>query len=92
MVSLDECKNYLKVDTDDDDTLIEILMDASIRIVKDMLRVEDFKSFKKKEKDQIKTAIFYTLHFLYDERGNANHKDLMLTLRSLLFNLREVQF
>lgn len=92
MVNLEECKNYLKVDTDDDDTLIEILKDASIRIVKDMLRVEDFKSFKAKEKEQIKIAIFYTLHFLYDERGNANHKDLMLTLRALLFNLREVKF
>lgn len=92
MVNLDECKNYLKVDTDDDDSLIEILKDASIRIVKDMLRVEDFKSFRAKEKEQIKTAIFYTLHFLYDERGNANHKDLMLTLRALLFNLREVKF
>lgn len=92
MVTIDECKNYLKVDTDDDDNLIEILMDASIRIVKDMLRVEDFTTFKKKEKQQIRTAIFYTLHFLYDERGNANHKDLMLTLRALLSNLREVKF
>ena len=91
-VTIDECKNYLKVDTDDDDNLIEILMDASIRIVKDMLRVEDFTTFKKKEKQQIRTAIFYTLHFLYDERGNANHKDLMLTLRALLSNLREVKF
>lgn len=92
MVSLDECKNYLKVETDDDDSLIEILMDASIRIVKDMLRVDDFKEFKKKEKQQIKTAIFYTLRFLYNERGNADHKDLMLTLRALLSNLRRPEF
>lgn len=92
MVSLDECKNYLKVETDDDDSLIEILMDASIRIVKDMLRVEDFKDFKKKEKQQIKAGIFYTLRFLYNERGNADHKDLMLTLRALLSNLRRPEF
>ena len=92
MVSLDECKNYLKVETDDDDSLIEILMDASIRIVKDMLRVEDFKDFKKKEKKQIKAGIFYTLRFLYNERGNADHKDLMLTLRALLSNLRRPEF
>lgn len=92
MVSLDECKNYLKVETDDDDSLIEILMDASVRIVKDMLRVEDFKDFKKKEKQQIKASIFYTLRFLYNERGNADHKDLMLTLRALLSNLRRPEF
>ena len=92
MVSLDECKNYLKVETDDDDSLIEILMDASIRIVKDMLRVEDFKDFKKKEKQQIKAGIFYTRRFLYNERGNADHKDLMLTLRALLSNLRRPEF
>ena len=92
MVSIDECKNYLKVETDDDDSLIEILMDASVRIVKDMLRVEDFSNFKKKEKQEIKTAIFYTLRFLYDERGKANIKDLKLTIRSLLSNLRSVEF
>ena len=92
MVSLDECKNYLKVETDDDDSLIEILMDASIRIVKDMLRVEDFKDFKKKEKSLIKVAIFYALHFLYEGRGNANHHELMKTIRSLLSGLRSVEF
>ena len=92
MVSIDECKNYLKVETDDDDSLIEILMDASVRIVQDMLRVEDFSNFKKKEKQEIKTAIFYTLRFLYDERGKANIKDLKLTIRSLLSNLRSVEF
>jgi len=92
MVTLDECKLYLKVDTNDDDALIEILMEASERIVKDTLRVENFADFKKREKQQIKTAIFYTLHFLYDERGNANHNDLKLTLRALLSNLRREAF
>ena len=57
-----------------------------------MLRVEDFSNFKKKEKQEIKTAIFYTLRFLYDERGKANIKDLKLTIRSLLSNLRSVEF
>ena len=92
MVTIDDCKEYLKVDTSDDDNLIKILMDASTKIVKDILRVEDFKDFNKNEKQEIRTAIFYTLHFLYDERGNANHNDLMITLRALLSNLREAKF
>ena len=92
MVTLDECKNYLKVETNDDDTLIESMMNASIKEVKDMLRVDDFKSFKKKEKEEIRVAIFYTLHFLYYGRGNADHNDLMLTLRALLSNLRRAEF
>ncbi len=92
MVTLDEARNYLKVDTTDDDNLIEDCLDASIRYVKDILRVDDFKDFKKKEKSLIKVAIFYSLHFLYEGRGNANHHELMKTIRSLLSGLRSVEF
>ena len=92
MVTLDEAKNYLKVDASDDDAFIEDCVDASIRYVKDMLRVEDFKEFKKKEKSLIKVAIFYAIHFLYEGRGNADHHKLMKTIRSLLSGLRSVEF
>ena len=92
MVTLDEAKNYLKVDTDLDDALIEDCLNGAIRYVKDILRVEDFKDFKKKEKSLIKVAIFYALHFLYEGRGNADHHELMKTIRSLLSGLRSVKF
>lgn len=89
MVTLQEAKDYLKVDTDDDDSLITILLDASERIVMDLLRVD---TLENETNNQVKDAIFYALHYLYDERGNANHNELMLTLRALLSNLREVKF
>ena len=92
MVTLDEARNYLKVDTNDDDALIEDCLNASTRFVKDILRVDTFKEFKKKEKALIKVAIFYSLHFLYEGRGNANHHELMKTIRALLSGIRSVEF
>lgn len=37
----------------------------------------------------LRTAVFYTLGYLYEHREEADHRDLTLTLRSLLFSIRE---
>ena len=37
-------------------------------------------------------AELYTVAYLYEHREEANHHDLMLTLRALLFGIREVTF
>ena len=39
-----------------------------------------------------RTAVLYTLGYLYEHREEADHHDLTLTLRSLLFSLREGVF
>ena len=41
MVTLDEMKNYLRVDYEDDDALIENLIAAAKRQCKDILRTDD---------------------------------------------------
>ena len=37
----------------------------------------------------LKMAILYALGYLYEHRENADHHDLAITLRSLLFGIRE---
>lgn len=37
----------------------------------------------------LKAAVFYTLGYLYEHREEADHHDLILTLRSILFAVRE---
>ena len=37
-------------------------------------------------------AILYALGYLYEHRDEADHKQLMLTLRSILFAVREGVF
>ena len=41
LVTLEEMKNYLRVDYDDDDSLIETLIASAKRIRMDILRVDD---------------------------------------------------
>ncbi len=41
IVSLEEMKQYLRVDYDDDDSLIQYLLNSAIQICKDILRTDD---------------------------------------------------
>ena len=43
IVDLEEIKNVMKVDNNDDDKTIETLLNANISLVKSILRVDDFK-------------------------------------------------
>ncbi len=89
MVSLDEAKNYLRIDGDDDDALIETLLNTAIQLCADISRCDN-EEFSKSALS--KTAVLYTLGYLYEHREDADHHDLILTLRSLLFSLREGVF
>ena len=40
-------------------------------------------------RENLRTGMLYTLGYLYEHREEADHHDLVLTLRSLLFAVRE---
>lgn len=40
----------------------------------------------------MKVANLYAVAYLYEHREEADHKELMLSLRDLLFGVREVKF
>lgn len=90
LVSLDEMKEYLRVDFDDDDSLIEHLICSAERICMDILRIDSKAELEIAENN--KTAILYTVAYLYEHRENADHHSLMLTLRALLFGSRKEGF
>ena len=92
IVSLEECKKHLKIDSDDDDTVVERCMNAGISMVKSMLRVDDFTTFNKVEKDQIRNAIYYAASYLYDFRENKDSTMLDLNLRGMLNTIRDIKF
>ena len=89
MITLDEAKNYLRVDGADDDGLIESLVHTAYKLCLDVARCEkeEFESSYLS-----KTAMLYSIGYLYEHREEADHKALTLTLRSLLFPLREGVF
>lgn len=90
LITLEEMKNYLRVDFDDDDALIETLITAATRICMDILRTENLDELSACE--NAKAAIFYTATYLYEHREEADHHALTLTLRSLLFGARKEVF
>jgi len=87
MVTLDEAKTYLRVDFDDEDDLIEGLIASAENMVRDIARMESA-DFEASDDPDIKVAIYYALAYLYEHREEADHHELVITLRSLLFNVR----
>lgn len=108
LVSLDEAKTYLRVDSSDEDALIGILISSAERLCSDVARLDDDKwsivsgetenegTFTDEELERIrevmKVAILYTLGYLFEHREEADHHDLVMTLRNLLFAIREGVF
>lgn len=90
VVTLEEMKNYLRVDYDDDDSLIESIIRASEKICMDVARMDDAGEFAAVANAKI--AVQYTAAYLYEHREDADHHALTLTLRALLSGSRKEAF
>lgn len=90
LVTLEETKEYLRVDEDYDDGLIGGLIATAQSIILTILRKDE--QDLDGDEPQLKTAIFYAVAYLYEHREEANHKGLVLTLRALLSGLRQEEF
>ena len=90
MISLEEAKNYLRVDTADDDTLIQNILTATEKLCMDILRTEE-RSVLEAEPNA-KVAMLYATAYLYEHREDADHKSLTLSLRALLSGSRKEAF
>lgn len=99
LISLEEAKGYLRVDTADEDATIGILLSAAERLCADVARLtnEQWEAVSSNTDDAsltpiretMKVAILYALGYLFEHREEADHHDLTLTLRSILFAIRE---
>ena len=90
LVSLSEMKQYLRVDTSDDDALIEGLINTAESLCRDVARLDDEEFMS--ESLTTRVAVLYAVAYLYEHREEADHKALTLTLRSLLFGVRRAGF
>ena len=87
MITLKEAKNYLRVDYEEDDSLIQNLLSTAKNLVMDVGRMDE-DDFTKNE-DVVRTAMLYTVSYLYENRNTADFSKLMLTLRAMVFAQRE---
>ena len=87
MVTLQEIKQYLRIDFEDDDTLLLSLISTAKQLIMDVGRMDE-ERFSENE-DVVRTAMLYTVSYLYENRNTADFSKLTLTLRAMLFAQRE---
>ena len=89
-VTVDEMKTYLRVDDEDEDALIADLIWSAEKTCMDITRTTSPDDFYASENSRV--AVMYTVAYLYEHREEADHHELTMTLRSLLFGDREAAF
>lgn len=90
VVTVKEMKNYLRVDFDDDDVLLSDLIEQGQQICMDVARITDEDEFE--DLQGTKIAVQYAAAYLYEHREEADHHQLVMDLRSLLFGVRKPGF
>lgn len=89
-LTLEEMKNYLRIDHEEDDGLLADLLKASEKLCMDIARMEDRQEFE--QSPNAKIAVQYAVAYQYEHREEADHHALTLTLRALLFGERNPGF
>ena len=87
MVTLQEVKQYLRIDFEDDDTLLLSLISTAKQLVMDVGRMDE-ERFSENE-DVVRTAMLYTVSYIYENPNTTDSSKLTLTLRAMLFAQRE---
>ena len=113
MITMEEAKLYLRVDSSMDEQLIDSLLHAAEKVTADVARMsaEEWERLSDETTEEmtirdndllvgeilqlrnlLKTAVLYALGYLYEHREEADHHDMMMTLRNLLSSVREGAF
>ena len=87
MITLKEAKNYLRVDYEEDDKLIQNLLFTAKNLVMDVGRMDE--SALAENEDTVRTVMLFALGYLYENRSSPDYQKLTLNLRSILFAQRE---
>ena len=91
LVTLGELKEYLRIDTPDEDALLGGILSAAESLCAAVARAEDAEGYAALGAPA-KAAVLYAAAYLFEHREEADHRELMLTLRALLFGVRKEAF
>ena len=91
IVSREEVKEYLRVEGTEEDALLYGLIATAQTLCMDVARITETAAFDGMD-NSAKTAVLYAVAYLYEHREEANHHELILTLRALLFGIRQEGF
>ena len=90
-VSLEETKKWIRVDNDEEDTLIESFILAAQDIVENILRFP-LSEFEASIPEAIKHAVFFTVSKFYEDRNELSMEEVNSILRALLSSYRKAEW
>lgn len=90
VVTLEEAKQYLRVDSSDEDGFISGLAQTGEAMCADIARMEAAEL--EGHLPMARIAVLYVIAYLYEHREEADHEELAQTLRALLFGIRKEVF
>lgn len=90
LVTLEEIKGYLRIDSADEDGLLLFMAATAESLCSDILRYGFEPDVEVPE--PVRTAVLYGVSYLYENREQADFKDLTVTLKCLLFGQRDEVF
>lgn len=91
LVSLDDAREFLRMDGREDDGVIASLLVAAEALCLDVLRLRGAE-VPETALPVLRTGILYATAYLYEHREEADHAQLLLTLRALLAGERKEEF
>lgn len=91
LVSLDDAREFLRMDGREDDGVIASLLAAAEALCLDVLRLKGAE-VPETALPVLRTGILYATAYLYEHREEADHARLLLTLRALLAGARKEEF
>ena len=113
LITTDEAKTYLRVDSSMEDGLIDSLLMTAEKISADVGRMNavEWEQLCDESTEEMtvhgedilvgdilqlralmRTAVLFSLGYLYEHREEADHNQMLLTLRALLFGIREGEY
>lgn len=90
-VTLEKTKEWLRIEGDNEDALLESLIEAAEDIVEGVLRFP-LSDYEQEIPEPVKQAIYFIVSKLYEERNELKMDELLEVLKALLFTQRKVEW
>lgn len=87
-LTLEDTKNYLRIDYDTDDVLLETFMNSAEHYLSDAISDFESKITKDKFKERAKILGYVLVQEWYDNRELKENKEVSYTVRSLITQLQ----
>lgn len=91
LVTLEKTKEWMRVESNDEDALIESFILAAEDIVEGILRFP-LRDFVDSVPEPVKHAIYFAVSKFHEERNELDTDKLNEVLKALLFSYREVEW